>query len=102
MKPDEIRASLNRRVVWRSPNKEKAREYIFTGGNFSQGRKGVLLSSGASRFESAVDYNLQARRNRGNKKGRQLAAQFLYNSVIYQEISGKRNKKSRKVLTKTI
>lgn len=64
--------------------------------------KYIMTVLGADKLESAVDYNLQAGRNRGNKKGRQLATQFLYNSVIYQEISGKRNKKSRKVLTKTI
>ena len=45
MKPDEIRASLNRRVVWRSPNKEKAREYIFTGAIFRRGEKGFFYQA---------------------------------------------------------
>lgn len=76
MKPDEIRASLNRRAVWRSPNKEKAREYIFTGAIFRRGEKGF--------FYQVELQDLKAR------------------SMIYQEISGKRNKKSREVLTKTI
>lgn len=45
MKPDEIRANLNRRVVWRSPNKEKPSEYIFTGAIFRRGEKGFFYQA---------------------------------------------------------
>lgn len=45
MKPDEIRASLNKRIVWRSPNKEKAREYILTGAIFRRNEKGFYYQA---------------------------------------------------------